>query len=69
MTVHQVEEYYVHIDTTDFSKESIEEAREYMLDEGLKFEVGDDYIVIDDFCDECEAEAYESNLMQILKRK
>jgi len=68
MTVHQVEEYYIHITTKgfSFSNESIEKARQHLIDQGATFEVQDDCIVVDDFSDQGDAETMEQELIDIL---
>jgi len=67
MTVHQVEEYYLHIDVKESSKEAINKAIKHIEDEGHNnYELCDDYIVVDDLCDEASAETLDDQLNEIL---
>jgi len=69
MSVFQVEEYYIHIDTTDFSKESIEKARVHLIAACCDFEVGSNYIVVDGFDCEAQAEDVETVIIQLINRQ
>lgn len=55
MTVHQVEEYYIHIDTEGYSSAAIDRVRDHLENDGHDFEIQEDCIVIDGF--ECGNEA------------
>jgi hypothetical protein len=67
MTVHQVEQYYLHIDVKESSKEAIEKAAKYIESEGyVNYEVCDDYLVVDDLEDESDAETLNDELNEIL---
>lgn len=66
MTVHQVEEYYIHIDTKEFNNEAIGRAKNYLENECHNFEIQEDFIVVDDLCGEGDAQTIEDEIMSQL---
>ena len=67
MTVHQVEEYYIHIEIKESSKEATEKAVKHIEDAGYNnYELTDDYIVVDDLEGEYEADNLNDELNEIL---
>ena len=49
MSVYQVEEFYIHIDTKSFSEQLKEEIEQLLIDEGQDYEFQTDCLVIDGF--------------------
>ena len=66
MSVHQVEQYYVHISIVDCDKAKIEKAKKWLTENEDDYEVTADDITVDGFESEHYAQEAEDQLNSIL---
>jgi hypothetical protein len=63
MSVYQVEDYYIYINTESYDKEAIKNLEDHLKNLGHDFEIQDGSITIDGFQCEYEAETIEREIM------
>jgi hypothetical protein len=70
MSVHQVEEWYVHINTDTASKDQLHEISE-LLDNGEypDYEIATGYVVVDGITSHSEAEEIDSYIANVLEKR
>lgn len=69
MTVHQVEEYYIHMSGLDITAEVKEQIEEHLSDEGysnFEFQDDDTVLVVDDIPSESEGDDLESEIQSLI---
>lgn len=68
MSVHQIEQYYIHIDSEEFNQDRKDDVITFlnMCEEPFDFEVTET-IVVDGFESQSDAESFEAELQAILK--
>jgi len=70
MSVHQVEEYYVHMSGLKITEDQKKEIEEHLSDEGYanyEFQDNDTCLVIDDVQDECSGDTLEQFIRDIIE--
>ena len=70
MSVHQIEQYYIHIGADEFNQDCKEQVLEFLnnCDEPLDFEVTES-IVIDGFESYSDAESFEAELNALITKQ
>lgn len=69
MSVHQVEEFYIHMSGLNMTAEVKEQIEEHLSNEGYsnyEFQDVDTVLVIDDIPSECDGDTLESEIVEIL---
>ena len=67
MTIHQIEQFYIHMQVCGVNKVDKENIEVYLADNGLSdFEWQDDFLVVDGFESEDDAQVHEELLHDII---
>ena len=67
MTIHQIEQFYIHMQVRGVNEVDKENIEAYLADNGLSdFEWQDDFLVVDGFESENDAQAHEEFLHDII---
>ena len=63
MSVHQIDEYYIHVEIPEDKKDVIICK---LIDDSMSYNFDNDYLIVDEFTSEHEAESYENDLQELL---
>jgi len=68
MTVHQIEQFYIHVDTKEATPDTLTKIKHLIIENGHHdYKFGDDFLVVDEFDSHCEAVGIDEMIADYLE--